>query len=227
MAGRTIAIGDIHGCSAALVTLLHAVAPQADDCLVVLGDYIDRGPDTRAAIDALLSAGKHCRLVALLGNHEEMLLDARAGDDPQALCRWLQAGGTATLDSYGYGIGPDRLPEEHAAFVEHSLPWYETGTHIFVHANYDANEPMENQSAFALRWEPLREQVPPRHISGKTVIAGHTPQSDGTIFDRGYLKCIDTHCYAGGWLTALDVADGQLWQANQQGELRQPGASGA
>src|SRR4051812_9682650 len=69
---RTIAIGDIHGCDAALAALVAAIAPQPNDTLVVLGDFVDRGPNTRGVIDQLIELSQRCRLVTLLGNHEEM-----------------------------------------------------------------------------------------------------------------------------------------------------------
>ena len=98
-------------------------------------------------------------------------------------------------------------------------------THIFVHANYDPDLPMAEQLRETLLWESLRRKIPGPHLSGKTVITGHTAQKDGAILDLGYLKCIDTYCYGGGWLTALDVATGQIWQANREGRCgRQPRA---
>jgi predicted MPP superfamily phosphohydrolase len=76
---RTIAIGDIHGCAIALAKLIEIIAPQPDDTLVPLGDYVDRGIDSRGVIDQLLALADRCRLVPILGNHEEMLLGAREG----------------------------------------------------------------------------------------------------------------------------------------------------
>jgi serine/threonine protein phosphatase 1 len=73
-----------------------------------------------------------------------------------------------------------------------------------------------------LRWESLRGAIPGPHCSGKTVIAGHSSQKTGEILDLGYLVCIDTYCYGGGWLTALDVNTEEIWQASSQGELRSP-----
>src|SRR4051794_17347253 len=103
MPGRTIAIGDIHGCSAALDALLDAIAPGPQDTLVTLGDHIDRGPDSRGVIDRLLALAYGCRLVPLLGNHEELLLAALR--DRVALRRWLTCGGVETLRSYGWAPG--------------------------------------------------------------------------------------------------------------------------
>ncbi len=77
MPGRTIAIGDIHGCADALATLIAAIEPGPDDLVVTLGDYIDRGPDSRGTIELLIALAGRCRLVPILGNHDQMLLELR------------------------------------------------------------------------------------------------------------------------------------------------------
>jgi len=220
MSGRTIAIGDIHGCDRAFAALIEAIGPSAEDHVIILGDFVDRGPNTRAVIDRLIDVKDQCRLTCLMGNHEEMLLAARADLSRRALYTWLPCGGAATLESYGPRVGPDEIPAEHVALIESCRDFVQTGDHVFVHASYDANIPIDRQEAYMLRWASLRDYIPPRHVSGKTVIVGHTSQKDGEIFDRGYLKCIDTYCYGGGWLTALEVGTGQLWQADVKGKLR-------
>jgi len=85
---------------------------------------------------------------------------------------------------------------------------------------YDSDLPMGEQSTLVLRWEPLRNSIPEPHASGKTVIAGHTSQKSGEILELGHVKVIDTYCYGGGWLTALDVQTGEVWQADLQGNMR-------
>src|SRR3954468_21003551 len=212
MPRRTIAIGDVHGCSAALAALIHAIGPSPEDVLVTLGDYIDRGPDSRGVLDLLIGLGRRCRLVPILGNHDEMLLGVRTSRHPIS---WLVGmGGTATLDSYGPARDLSLIPAEHFEFLERCPSYHETDTHIFIHANYDPDLPMAEQPGPVLRWESLRDNIPGPHRSGKTVIAGHTSQKSGEILDLGYLKCIDTYCCGGGWLTALDVDTAQVWQAN-------------
>ena len=74
---RIIAIGDIHGCSTALDAILRLVEPGPEDTVVTLGDYIDRGPDSKGVLDLLLRLKSRCHLVPLMGNHEEIMLDAR------------------------------------------------------------------------------------------------------------------------------------------------------
>ena len=79
---------------------------------------------------------------------------------------------------------------------------------------------MEAQPIEMLLWESLKIRQPGPHCSGKTAIVGHASQSSGEILDLGYLKCIDTRCYGDGWLTAMDVESGQMWQADKKGERR-------
>jgi serine/threonine protein phosphatase 1 len=225
MPQRTIALGDIHGCSRALSAVLDAVQPGSDDTIVPIGDYIDRGIDSKGVIDLLLELDQHCRLVPIMGNHEQMLLEIIGGDlEPREVQyrfqRWLEFGGIATLDSYGDGLRLDLIPDAHIAFLARCRDYFETETHIFVHANYYPMLPMDQQPVSVLRWESLRDLIPEPHCSGKTAIVGHTSQKTGEVVDVGYLKCIDTFCYGGGWLTALDVNSGQVWQANERGELR-------
>jgi serine/threonine protein phosphatase 1 len=229
MPGRVIAIGDIHGCAAALAAVVEAVRPGADDTLVTLGDYIDRGPDSKGVLDQLIDLTRRCRLVPLLGNHEELLV--AAARDADALRDWLTCGGVATLRSYGWVPGgvrrslADWFPEQHRQFLAGCHDYYETATHLFLHAGYVPELPLEAQPGEALRWRPAHRDTARPHCSGKTAVVGHTPQRSGEILDLGFLKCIDTNCHRGGWLTALDVDSGQVWQADQQGRLRRLGAS--
>lgn len=218
---RTLAIGDIHGCRTALATLLDLVQPGRDDLVIALGDYVDRGPESRESIDLLLDLEKRCRFIALLGNHEEMMLDAV--NSSVELNGWLMYGGAETLASYG--IAPDAysldaLPQEHRAFLtERCRGWYETATHQFVHAGFDPKLPLDRQPETLLRWEKLADRGP--HVSGKTTICGHTRQMSGVPLDLGHTICIDTWVYGAGWLTCLDVAERRYWQANERGESRE------
>jgi serine/threonine protein phosphatase 1 len=216
MPGRTIAIGDIHGCSAALAALLRAIAPQPDDIIITLGDYVDRGLDSNGVLDQLIALSKRCRLKPLLGNHDEMMLNAGNGKDDFRF--WMDCGGIATLDSYGSTGRLDLIPDAHFRWLEQCLPFFETYTHFFVHANYKPDLPLDKQDEYTLRWLSLLDFVPGPHRSGKIAVVGHTPQPD--VLDLGHLICIDTGCCTGGWLTALDVASGQKWQADERGSLR-------
>lgn len=216
---RTIAIGDVHGCSVALARLLEAIAPQPDDIVIPLGDYIDRGPDSPGVLDQFIDLAPRCRLRPLLGNHEEMLLASMRGQ--ASLHLWLACGGAATMKAYGSLEQFDQIPAKHIDFIESCKLLHVDADHFFVHANYDPQAPLEDQPRDVMLWLSLREFTPGPHGSGKTAIVGHTLQPDGIVRDLGHLKCIDTGCYTGGWLTALDVRSGQLWQTNQRGELRE------
>ena len=218
MTGRIIAVGDIHGCAEALKTLITAIAPTPDDTIVTLGDYVDRGPDSRGVIDQLIELGKICRLVPLMGNHEEMMLEVVNGK--QSPYRWLQYGGVETLDSYGFFGDMSVIPESHHEFFRSMKDFYETESHFFVHANYDPELPLDKQSVHSLRWLKLTDVTPEPHLNGKRAIVGHTHDRGGEIFDVGHLTCIDTYCYGGGWLTALEVNTNTLWQTNAEGQLR-------
>lgn len=217
MPARTIAIGDIHGCAAALEAVLESIQPQPVDTIIVLGDYVDRGPASRQVIDRLIELGARCRLVTLIGNHEEMLLLAR--EDEIELAGWLEYGGAETLESYGVDH-PRDLPTPHIDFITAGKNYFEAPAYFFVHANYLSDAPLERQPIEVLRWESLWQRVPARHRSGKTGIVGHTAQHSGEVWDLGHLKCIDTYCHGGGWLTALEPATGALWQADREGRLR-------
>ena len=213
---RTIAIGDIHGCSRALRALLDAIAPTNGDTLVTLGDYVDRGPDSRGVICQLLELQQNCRLVPLLGNHEIMMLSVLCGELESFI--WQRYGGAETIASYDGGLTD--FDETHLKFLQDCLHFHETDHHVFMHANYVAEVDLADQPEEILFWTHVSSVLPPRHRSGKTAIVGHTPQIDGEILDHGHLKCIDTCCFAGGWLTGLDVDTGQVWQADRLGRMR-------
>ncbi len=221
---RTIAIGDIHGCRCALETLLTAINPQPHDTIVALGDFVDRGPDSCGVLDRLIKLESQCHLIPILGNHDEMFLGAIEGIGSTS--GWCNVGGRETLQSYGLRLSATRaeiaaaVPNRHVDFLNRCLPWFETETHFYVHANYLPDHALNEIDGYWLRWLSLREYTPPAHENGKVAIVGHTRQTSGEIFDVDYLKCIDTACYAGQWLTALEVDTGKLWQANDRGEMR-------
>jgi len=146
-----------------------------------------------------------------------MMLGAREGRSDFQF--WMNCGGIACLDSYGSTGRIELVPSDHFAFLESCPTYFETAQHIFLHANYKPDVPLDRLDLHTIRWLSLREHVPPTlHFSGKTAIVGHTPQPE--ILDLGYLKCIDTDCCHGGWLTAMDVDSGQVWQVSESGEAR-------
>jgi serine/threonine protein phosphatase 1 len=212
MPARTIAIGYIHGCAAALRALVGLVELQAADTLVTLGDYIDRGPDSRGVIDYLLDLEGLMRVVPILGNHELMLLDAI--ENPRIIGPWVQCGGGATMRSYG---SLTAIPPSHLDFIQRCLRYYETPTHFFLHANYAADLALDEQPEYLLFWEHLHFHLPAPHKNGKRAIVGHTSQKTGEVLDLGHVVCIDTFCHGGGWLTAMDVENRRFWQVDRNG----------
>lgn len=217
MTGRTIAIGDIHGCDVALDALLNSIQLQSEDTLVVLGDMVDRGPGSAEVIERLVELVGHCRLIPLLGNHERMMLDAATR--PQSARFWLQNGGQATLASYGGSL--QQVPTHHRTFFKFCQLSFETDTHLFIHACYDPGLPLTDLDEDIAIWRHVDRQVPPPHFSGKVAVVGHTPQADGLPRDLGHIKLLDTFCYGGQRLTAWDVASDFVWQANNRGDVHQ------
>lgn len=221
---RTLAIGDIHGCLTALTTLLDFVAAAPDDRIIALGDYVDRGPDSRAVLDLLIALHAEGRLVALRGNHEEMMTEAHTAASKDSRFMWLACGGRETLQSYRVQF-PEasdlkEIPDSHWRFLERDcVDYYEAESHFFVHANAYPDLPLAEQPREMLLWEAL--DVPCVHVSGKTMICGHTRQRDGKPRNCGATICIDTGAHdRQGWLTCLDVDAGLYWQANQEGQRR-------
>ena len=218
---RYLAIGDIHGHADVLRLLLDLVKPRPDDEIITLGDYVDRGPDSRGVLDMVIELNKTGQLTALRGNHDYMMLQAR--ERGPAYFEWLLCGGRAALDSYAPDAIEGKLedvPDAHWHFLkEVCVDWYEIDTHFFVHAQVAPDVPLEEQPLYLLHWEALFEAQP--HCSGKIMVCGHTRQRSGRPRNWGCAVCIDTWVYGDGWLTCLDVKSGKLWQANRHGETRE------
>lgn len=212
---RLLAIGDIHGSWRALQALAAAVDFQADDVIVTLGDYVDRGPHTKEVIQYLLDLGSWAHLIPLRGNHEVMMLAAREKSD--ILPGWLDAGGVATLQSY-HAKSWDDIPPSHWAFLERTQPFYEAESDFFVHASARPDLPLAAQDDDSLYWERFGSAAP--HRSGKRMICGHTAQRSGLILNLDFAVCIDTWACGRGWLTCLDAKSNHYWQANERGKVR-------
>ncbi len=212
---RTFVVGDVHGCDVALGLLLDRMALTRDDRLVLLGDIVDRGPHSRPVVEMLQDISRSCRFNLVMGNHEEMLLDAVR--NPRSAAFWLECGGEATLDSYGGRLG--NIPDAHLDFLASACPYVETDADVFVHASLEPDVPLDLQTGDWLRWQKLTGWERP-HSSGKRVICGHTEMPGGVprVID-GWVM-LDTAAYRGGFLTALELASGELWQASQRGDFR-------
>lgn len=217
MAERVIAIGDIHGCAEALYALLEIVDPTSADVIVALGDYVDRGPQSREVIDQVMEMSKLCEFVPLAGNHELMMLDALSNSNAHKIDFWLHCGGEETMASYGGDVA--NIPDSHVDFLKSCRRYHEIETFFFVHANYLHHLPLSHQPDDVLFWQHL-DDVPQPHVSGKTAVVGHTPQLTGNILDLRHVICVDTFCFGSGWLTAYDVLSGECWQVDKTGNVR-------
>ncbi len=211
--GRVLAIGDVHGCDVALDLLLSKIELTSDDMLVILGDVVDRGPNSKRALDLIINLSIEQNVTFLMGNHEEMMLDAYTGGKWGNA--WLRYGGQETLDSYGGGFG--LIPDHHLSFMQNALDYYETETEIFIHANLEPGVPVAEQQVKWLRWHHLTGSESP-HMSGKRVVCGHTRLVTGkpAVFD-GWC-CIDTWACGGKFLTCLDCTNDLAYQTNQNRE---------
>jgi len=197
-------IGDIHGCSDMLSELLARIKPIGqNDTVVFMGDYIDRGNDSRGVIDIVLKLrAEHQRVITLMGNHEFMLLGAVKGYGHQ---EFLNMGGDATLKSYDIAPGSlndlaAKLPRNHLAFLQDLLPYWEDEDHIYVHAGLQPGVHLTQQSPDWLFWS-RDEFIESSYNFGKMVIYGHTPYDHPKI-DTNKIG-IDTGAVYGNTLTCL------------------------
>jgi serine/threonine protein phosphatase 1 len=198
----TFAIGDIHGCRGALLQLLRqcqAYAAGKNHRLVFIGDYIDRGPDSRSVIETLrgLAQSGSDNVICLMGNHEETLLDAIDTGDP---LHWFRNGGLDTLASYGVR-DPRDLPAEDIAWIRSLRLSFDDGKRFFAHAGVDPDLPLDRQPKETLLW--IRERFHRAKTDyGRLIVHGHTPLKDARPEVRPNRVNIDTGCVYGGVLTA-------------------------
>jgi len=216
MAGRLYVVGDIHGCVREVEALLGALPVGRDDTLAFIGDYLDRGPDSRAVVELLLDVQRRgTKTIFLRGNHEDMCLGylGRGGNWGES---WRMNGGGSTLRSYGIPpemtgeAAAERFPGTHLDFFEGLLPWYVADRFLLVHAGIRPFLPLEEQDPEDLVW--IREEfIASPHALPYTVVFGHTPQRQ-VLVDPPYKIGIDTGCVYGGWLTAVELTEGVLHQ---------------
>ena len=203
-AGKIFAIGDIHGCLDKLKTLLGMIQVNWDkDLMVFLGDYVDRGPDSRGVIELLLNLKKeHAdRLIFLKGNHEWMFMQFLNGEDHDL---FLPNGGKKTLESYSVEKDKIDIPQSHRDFLDHLDLYFETNDYIFVHAGLRPYISISEQSPEDLLW--IRSHfLKSSYDWGKRVIFGHTPFS--VPFIEPNKVGIDTGAVYGGRLTCLVLPD--------------------
>jgi serine/threonine protein phosphatase 1 len=225
---RAYAIGDVHGRLDLLERLIDEIArddaarPSARTYLVLLGDLIDRGPDSRGVIDYFLERPPaFARPIFLKGNHEEFLLSVLDGED-ETVGSWLSYGGYECAESYGVSRGwtlnvapaevaarlRAAVPARHRRFLEEMADSFQFGDYLFVHAGIRPGVPLEEQSGKDLRW--IREGfLDSRNDHGVMVVHGHT------IVERPEQHpnriALDTGAYRSGVLTALGIERRERW----------------
>ena len=219
MAGRTIAIGDIHGCDRPLTTLLALLEITPDDTVVLLGDLCDRGPNSCGVIECLIDLSHRCNLRLVLGNHDEMFLGVIGSGFYCDRSMWYAVGGEQTIGSYGGAL--ELIPQSHIDFLTAGLDYFEAGNDLCVHASVEQDLPPDLQDASILRWKKIRG-TEPEFFTGQRIICGHTSQRSGQPLLWPGWVCIDTRVFETGWLTALDCGCNRLYQAHESGETRGP-----
>ncbi len=217
---RTLVFTDIHGCYEEFKSLLFKVKLTRLDTVIFLGDYVDRGKDSKKVLDEVARIKDFCHTITLLGNHECLMIEALLRTDKKikdyASEMWVRNGGLETLKSYGlgvealdYGFKLPRDLEEHLWMLRDMPLYYETDTHIFVHASPRTNEDISEQDEMDLLWRrvgSVEKLYGYDHISGKTIICGHTAQPNGEpkfLSDKNII--IDTGCFFTGVLTCAEV----------------------
>lgn len=215
---RIYAIGDIHGRLDLFEALVEAVEADdaasgaADTLVILLGDLVDRGADSRGVIALARQWQQRRKVRILFGNHEEMFL--RSFEDIEIFRHFLRHGGRETVLSYGVErerflaatheeareLMREAVPAEDVAFLESFEDMVRVGDYLFVHAGIDPGLPLEEQRAKDLRWirEPFLSHADPH---GVVVVHGHTICD--TVEDRGNRIGIDTGAFRSGRLTAL------------------------
>ena len=223
---RLIAIGDIHGELDQLNRLLNTIAPTDSDLFVFLGDYIDRGTNSKGVVDRLIRFHEEFPdTIFIRGNHDQMMLDALIEfgvmtgdllrDQSQTFQRrafasdiivFLSNGGQETLRSYGISSLTE-IPTEHIAFFQSTRLWWRYKHFVFVHAGIERGVPMRQQDPFALMWE----RMSPPGRDGEIHVVGHHPTTDGEPYFEPGRYNLDTGAVYGKTLTACDVLTKQVW----------------
>lgn len=187
-----IAIGDIHGCVDTLNALLDRLALREDDHLIFIGDYIDRGPDSKGVIDRLLTLRQSQRCTFLRGNHEAFMLAYLQTQDFEL---WGMNGGMSTMRSYAGDRQDVHIPQEHIDFVRQTRLYYDAPDFFFVHAGLRPDltiaENLAQCGEEVFLWE--RDHLSAsKLVWEKPVICGHTPRP--SPINRDKLIDIDTGC---------------------------------
>ena len=207
MSGEKIfVIGDIHGCLDMLKGLIDKIEwDPANDRLIFIGDYIDRGEDSKSVVDFILQLKESSSLIqCLIGNHEQMFLDYLSGVDSQSS---LLNGGLSTLKSYEEvrrSQDDPLIPSSHLDFFSSLLSMIELEQYYIVHAGFQPNIRIEDQDLNDMIW--IREEfIYSNYDFGKVVIFGHTPLNSPLIMKNKI--GIDTGAVFGNYLTCLELPE--------------------
>ncbi|HMO38912.1 MAG TPA: metallophosphoesterase family protein [Saprospiraceae bacterium] len=221
---RKFAISDIHGCNTTFQALLDKIALSTSDELYLLGDYVDRGPDSKEVIDHILHLQKkgytvHC----LWGNHEQMMQKALAEDATETdMYHWLLNGGLATMNSFTAAYPEGDIPDQYQLFLNQLHDYLEVDNYILVHAglNFRHADPLTDRES--MLWiRQWYDNIRYDWLQGRSIVHGHTPVGKPHIEaqDFGSAINIDAGCvYKGaerGYLCALDMTNQKFyWQPN-------------
>ena len=226
---RIYAIGDIHGRDDLLGALLESIAHDdlergdAHTTIVFLGDLVDRGPDSRGVIERAMQQAALGTCIFLMGNHEEVLINAWEGD-PAAVRMFHRMGGGATLASYGVDpetydaadfaelprLIADAVPVEHIAFLRCFRDCWRCGDYVFVHAGLRPGVAIEQQVPQDMRWIRDRFLADGRD-HGAVVVHGHSMVRGVEVEERSNRIAVDTGAYRTGVLTALGLEGSTRW----------------
>ncbi|MDZ4083944.1 MAG: metallophosphoesterase family protein [Bdellovibrionales bacterium] len=202
------AIGDVHGCATELESLLAHIPITRDTLIVFLGDYVDRGIDSRRVIDIVVDLKRRCEVVALMGNHEAMFLDFLERPESIGSGLFILNGGGSTLANYAGPNGSFEVPQSHVEFLKSLKLFYETESHFFVHAGVPLKKKLRDLDPVLDRETFLWTRGPFLTTTenwGKIVVHGHTPNAEPER--RPNRINVDTGCVFGGHLTAYDVTN--------------------
>lgn len=221
---RTLAISDIHGELELFDELLRkAEYDAAEDRLILLGDYVDRGPNSKGVLERVIELKKQGAIV-LRGNHDQMMLDA-ANDEPGAKEIWLRNGALPTLQSYDSSIKDMTLPTatvfwEHVGFIKETGYFHETDDAIFVHAGVQPGTPVGQTDPMILMW--IRDEFYEAYSGQKTVVFGHTPvfllrgtSNNDVYFGDNRIIGIDGGAVYSGQLNCLELPSRKVFSVRK------------
>ncbi len=206
---KRFAISDIHGCVKTFKALLQQIQFSKEDILYLLGDYIDRGPDSKGVIDhiwKLQSSG--FKVICLKGNHEQMMLDALGSLKKQR--HWLMHGGSNTVESFDID-DLSKIPKEYIDWLQNLIHHQEIDGFILVHAglNFTLNNPLEDSTAmlWSRNWYT---EINRSWLGDRIIIHGHTPIEVSSI--KQHLKDLNKN-------PVIDIDAGCCFERSGLGNL--------